>query len=281
MNDDLVKGIRELQCFMQPYVDTMRRVNESLRPLAELILKIQQQYAPAIRALSNSCNAWIKDNSHTIDAIIKFAEQAQYWQKQQKQNVVLMAENGWFPNWYTFFYKPEKKSLSLDELMISHLNNCWDDLKTKIIELCPNRKHIIKVAFQLHESENYIASIPLFISQSDGIFCEQMKSFLFAGEKPKIVIEQMLCNGELQRGFFIDILLEPYKIKTQFSEGIRKFNAKDKKKAPNRNGILHGHREHLDYGTEINSLKSLSLLAFVVFSTKDMLGKQKKHLIEE
>lgn len=74
----------------------------------------------------------------------------------------------------------------------------------------------------------------------------------------------------LQKGFFEDILLEPYKIKTQFSEGIRKSSFSDKKKAPNRNGILHGHRKHLDFGTELNSLNSFSLLAFVVFSTKDI-----------
>jgi hypothetical protein len=39
--------------------------------------------------------------------------------------------------------------------------------------------------------------------------------------------------------------------------------------APNRNGILHGSRKHLDYGTEVNSLKALSLLAFVVYCFDD------------
>jgi hypothetical protein len=43
---------------------------------------------------------------------------------------------------------------------------------------------------------------------------------------------------------------------------MKKSGDKDKKKGPNRHGILHGYREHLDYGTELNSLKSFSLLAF-------------------
>jgi hypothetical protein len=51
---------------------------------------------------------------------------------------------------------------------------------------------------------------------------------------------------------------------TQFNAGIREAKPKDKLRAPNRNGILHGSRRHLDYGTKINSLKAFSLLAFVV-----------------
>jgi hypothetical protein len=36
--------------------------------------------------------------------------------------------------------------------------------------------------------------------------------------------------------------------------------------APNRNGILHGSRKHLDYGTEVNSLRPFhcSPLSFIV-----------------
>ncbi len=63
---------------------------------------------------------------------------------------------------------------------------------------------------------------------------------------------------------FTDVLLELLGINTQFNAGIRSSSMKDKLKAPNRNGILHGSRKHLDYGTEINSLKAFSLLAFVV-----------------
>jgi hypothetical protein len=80
----------------------------------------------------------------------------------------------------------------------------------------------------------------------------------------------MIDDGVLESTFMADILLEPYKIKTQFSEGVKKHSKTDKQKAPNRNGILHGHRSHLDYGSELNSLKSFSLLAFVVCSTKDL-----------
>lgn len=270
MSDDFFKQIGET---LKPYSELANQIAEKMRPTMLAIDQIRKQFEPVIIHISTALQAWVKENAHVFEAIQKCAEQARAWQEHQKQNVVVMAERGWFPNWYTFFYEPEEKASDIDSLMSMHLIDCWEEMTEKIIELCPNREHILKAAFKLHIEENYIASIPLFISQADGIFCEEIKTFLFAGDKPKDVLEMMLETGDLQRGFFEDILLEPYKIKTQFSEGVRKFSGNDKKKAPNRSGILHGHRKHLDYGTELNSLKSLSLLAFVVFSTKDTFNK--------
>ncbi|KVX02631.1 hypothetical protein [Shewanella frigidimarina] len=59
------------------------------------------------------------------------------------------------------------------------------------------------------------------------------------------------------------IILSPLLQDTEFGARIGKGKQVDKAKAPNRNGFLHGSRKHLDYGTEINSLKCISLLAYV------------------
>ena len=102
-----------------------------------------------------------------IEGIRYFADAADKWQASQKQNVRLMAESGWFPNWLTFFYKPQQEVENIDQLMIMHLDDCWTEVTKRIIELCPDRKHILETAFALHKQGNYIASIPLFLSQSD------------------------------------------------------------------------------------------------------------------
>lgn len=270
MNDELLKGIQQLKANIQPLSETIAISIEQFRQAVD---EMQKKYAPMLVQLSNSYRTWIKQNENLFDQLSKVARE---WQENQKQSLTIMAQNGWFPNWLTFFYKPAEAVNSIDELMKMHLNDSWDDIVSAIIERCPERKHILEAAFDLHKSGNYIGSVPLFIAQADGIFCEEIKTFLFAGDKPKDILEQMIESGELQIGFFTDILLEPYKIKTQFSEGVRKSSKRDKAKAPNRNGILHGHRKHLDYGTEINSLKSFSLLAFVVFSSKDTFKKSRE-----
>ncbi|MGB2079175.1 MAG: hypothetical protein ACPHV3_05265, partial [Vibrio sp.] len=59
------------------------------------------------------------------------------------------------------------------------------------------------------------------------------------------------------------VVLAPLLQDTQFGASISKKSKTAKSKAPNRNGILHGSSKHLDYGTEINSLKSISLLSYI------------------
>lgn len=275
MDEDFANQIKRMT---ESYTNLGNRIYEELRPAIIAIEELQRRMSPIIQQLSATYNSCIKTG---LLALERFDELAKVWQEQQKQNLADLAECGWFPNWYTFDYQPEGEAKNIDTIMSMHLNDCWPDLTNKIVELCPNRKHVLETAFRLHEEENYIASVPLFIMQSDGIFCEELKTFLFEGkdkplfkgEETEQFLGELLENGNLQKGFLQEILLEPYKVKTQFSKGIRKSKAEDKKKAPNRHGILHGHRKHLDYGTELNSLKSISLLAFVVYSTKEILKK--------
>ncbi len=61
----------------------------------------------------------------------KVAEAAQRWQKARKADVAVMAESGWYPNWFTFFYTPESEPQSVDELMIMHLNADWEEITQK------------------------------------------------------------------------------------------------------------------------------------------------------
>lgn len=248
-----------------------REINERLnRVLPQHIRKINEVIGPISRAL----NANYPIFKQVAITMARITEAALHWQKARKADVTVMAENGWYPNWFTFFYSPEADPQSLDELMIMHFNANWDEITQKIIELCPNRAHILETAFSLHKSGNYIASIPLFLAQADGICCESLKSFLFTGNSTEEKIKELIESGEIEANMFTDIFLEPFKLSNHHNAGISKSSAQAKIKAPNRNGILHGHRKHLDYGTEINSLKCFSLLSFIVYSTKEIIVKE-------
>lgn len=155
--------------------------------------------------------------------------------------------------------------------MEMHLEYDWEKLTTKIIELCPDRSLILKEAFSLHNEGRYIASIPLFLSQTDGICAQYLGAFLFS-EHPKRAaqIESLPEKGESKS---LDVFLSLLKDKNQYSKGIGQNSNTHKEKGPNRNGILHGSRKHLDYGTKINSLKCFSLLSYTVFVLVDNMKK--------
>ncbi|MBB1420372.1 hypothetical protein H5200_00330 [Pseudoalteromonas sp. SG43-7] len=174
------------------------------------------------------------------------------------------AENGWFINW---FVSTELETIvqegkdALDTYMIDSINEYYQQIHKKVVTLYPKRKHIIDVAFTLHSEGNFIAAIPLFLSQSDGICSENLGSYLFTeNDKRKDNISKKI---EDPSDISDDVYWSQVLTKTQFSESIGKSNNKYKEKAPNRSGILHGSRKHLDYGSEINSLKCISLLAHI------------------
>lgn len=178
---------------------------------------------------------------------------------------------GWYPNWYTPAFSGVAAANSSEDVlnvfMQAHLNNHRDDIISEVLRLCPDRADVLNEAFMLHNEERYIASIPLLLSQTEGIFAQEMKSMLFSEhDQRKKNIEQTLEGNE---DGFLGSFLAVLKEKNKFSKGISRTSVNHKKQAPNRNGILHGSRKHLDYGTEINSLKCFSLLAFVVFVLVD------------
>jgi len=245
----------------------------SLRKLQERIDRIIPPFVQQLNYKSQGLNKAFEPFLNNLNTtMVKIAKSAERWQIARKEDVTVMAENGWYPNWFTFVYFPEEKPTSVDEMMINHLNEHWEEITEKILELCPNRKHILENAFELHKEGNYIASISLFLSQADGICCEVLKSFLFTGNTTEERLKELIEKGEIEATMFTDVFLEPFKLKNHYNAGMLKSSLKAKNKAPNRNGILHGYRKHLDYGTEINSLKSFSLLSFIVYTTKDLIN---------
>ena len=184
------------------------------------------------------------------------ARQREVWSK--------AASQGWYMNSESSLSMTHYVGLGqqgLDAYMVQELQTDWPTLTRSIIASYPAREEILACAFGLHSERCYIASIPLFFAQADGICAQNLGAHLFTDRsKRKLQIAERSRSAEP----FTDVLLNLLGMNTQFNAGIRESKQKDKQRAPNRNGILHGSKKHLDYGTETNSLKAFSLLAFVV-----------------
>ncbi len=204
---DLEKLLEKIDKITAPF----RLVNDQLNQvIPPYIQKINQVLAPVAAGVQELLRNNIGFFEELSSAVTKIAAAGKRWQEARKADVALMAENGWYPNWFTFFYSPEAEPISLDELMIMHLNDNWSEITQKIIELCPNRALILENAFTLHRSGNYVAAIPLFLSQADGICCESLKSFLFTGNETEEKIQQLIEGGQIEANMFTDIFLEPF-----------------------------------------------------------------------
>lgn len=172
------------------------------------------------------------------------------------------AEMGWFPcDVIDFGYVNSvlQGQNALDEYMSEEITIELDYIEKTIIRNNPNRSHIINNAFNLFRDGNYIACIPLLLTQSDGILFEKISKYLYTKKDQRHRVIKTLIEEKPELGF----ALEPLLADTQFQKTIDNSTAEDKGIAPNRNGILHGDLRHLDYGTKLNALKCISLLSYV------------------
>ena len=175
---------------------------------------------------------------------------------------------GWYPTPY-MPAKPPKISLqsqhAIDTKMSQKFEEKYLEAKEFILSHAKNREHILSVALSLHEQANYIASIPLLLAQSDGVFEEYLGLSAFTRKESKlknieIKVNNAFTNEPIAKAYFVQFA-KP----SQYSEHSRCAGEIEKAQAPNRNGILHGDPKHLDYGTYINSCKAICFLSSVMW----------------
>lgn len=173
---------------------------------------------------------------------------------------------GWFPTGESYIHGIADAYTAgrdaLNEYMVKEITGDYETIKRNLIETHENRAHLLNCAFSLHEAENWNASIPLFLAQTEGIFCENMGVFLFSEhERRKQKMQERFKEKANQ---YMPYLYAPFELQNlQYSSGISSSSQPKKMNGPNRNGILHGSRKHLDYGTKENSYKCISLLSYV------------------
>ncbi|EDM65437.1 hypothetical protein PE36_09031 [Moritella sp. PE36] len=183
--------------------------------------------------------------------------------------------------WYPTPYMPGKLSSTslssqqtLDSRMLKAFEKRYVEEKQYVLAQAGNREHILSVALQLHEQENYIASIPLLLSQSDGVFENYLGLSAFARREDKLRKIETKLSDVFDSNSIAKAYFGQFSSPSQFSENSNCFEQIDKAKAPNRNGILHGDSKHLDYGSYINSCKSICFLSSVLWLAEQYREKQ-------
>lgn len=129
---------------------------------------------------------------------------------------------GWFSTSESFLGEMKKAfdqgQESLDQYMMSEIDSNYEKIKSSILDLNSSRKEILSCAFTLHESENWIASIPLFLAQTEGVFSENVGTFLFSEHVKRK--EKLAKRYRDKADQYMPYLYSPFKVETQFSSSI-------------------------------------------------------------
>jgi len=251
---------------------------EMLLRASKTFQEIAPQIEAALKGAQQAYEKFLENNHNLLQNVQQFAEGIKNFPEHQREAWTAAATHGWYVNADTPASMRQAIAAGkdvLDQYMIEHLEEDWNEISESVISSYPERREILECAFRLHVDGCYIASIPLMLAQTDGICAQVLGAHLFTDQEDR---EAKLAKMASNADTFMGLLLEILGLKTQFSAGISKHSPARKALAPNRNGILHGSRKHLDYGTKVNSLKTFSLLAFVAFILGETSRKDQNSL---
>ena len=143
--------------------------------------------------------------------------------------------------------------------MVEHYRETFDEIQKWAEDEFPNRRLILRKAFNAHRHRDYELSIPVMLAQADGIGAEIFGFSPYESGKKifKKHIEQKLdpLSVKLFRGYFLCVA----------QELVIKKSTKSDTKPPfplSRHLILHG--VSTDYATEMNALKTVSWLQYII-----------------
>lgn len=221
------------------------------------LLSVSQEHIGRVAAIIEQDNAVLQQLSQMVEE----------WPSQEQRLVaafVTLAEAGWYwdletPSRIPVYLADALGDGDTDAVLdgiAAYFRERVASIEAKIIARYPRRRGPLTDAFDAHREGRYNLSVPVFLAQADGIWWEEFSEPVFS-ERGR----RLLGDGKSKDwDFGIDVMFSRLFRKSAplwKSASVREPDFKEL----NRHQVLHG--EVSDYGTECNSLKAISFLAFV------------------
>jgi hypothetical protein len=143
--------------------------------------------------------------------------------------------------------------------MFIHINKNISSIQETILKRHPARKLPLEACFRAHNNKDYYLSIPAIFTQCDGISKDKTGFSFF---KNKSESGNRIPKTESWVNQSIAINLHKALASALTKKGAFQLHFSEKNKIDiTRHSVLHG--ESIDYGTEINSLKAISLMIYL------------------
>ena len=256
----LVKSLQERQklaSIINSRIQEYKQVSDSL----EVTKKICEE-ALASRQFAEG---FLEYRLRTVKWIREFIEGVP---EREEKGLQIIAEEGWFfdPEMpFNFLLKMEvlvkedtkEFSSQLNDYFVGHFGEQLDNIEKKLFISYPHRERLLLEAFSAHRRGEYSLSVRAFFSEADGIFGEIFpgKSLFIRGQRKSAINEYASGTQSLFLRKYYRLFLLKLPLWASESERDGSFSGL------NRHQVLHG--ESLDYDTEENSLKAISLLCFL------------------
>jgi hypothetical protein len=261
---------------LQEAASSMLEIRQQLIKTFEPILQSQMQTSEMLKGLSVSIdniaqsllpNFRLEIENFISPALKDFFENFRLLPEQTQVALLTLGNHGWFFDlemplpflWELENALNEGDINEAEAALADYFRKNLETIENRFVTKFPHRAKIINSAFNAHKRGEYELSIPIFLAQTDGICYEVINQHLFMrvrGEKkPSTAIYVDSFASDTFRHALLSPLSQPLPISASKNERSETFNEL------NRHQVMHG--ESWDYGTEVNGLKSISLLNYV------------------
>jgi hypothetical protein len=208
------------------------------------------------------------------------------WSKTNEEHKLfslMLSDEGWYIDYGTairtlsglYIHQITTNSEVLDTFMIKFYKKKLRKISRFFRKNHPQRYLIIKKALQAHRRGDFELSIPVILTQIEGLFYDLTDKEIFSKGRGKLkenTAKTWVNSKENDTIAFMLAILEPLRENDNLSASF-----KDSEKFPNalnRNKILHGR--DINYPNELNSYKAISLLTFIGTIVYDIENKSEK-----
>jgi hypothetical protein len=157
----------------------------------------------------------------------------------------------------------------VEKALVLHYRRRVAAIAADLARWCPGRQKILAGAFDAHRRGEYDLSIPILLIQADGICQDFLGVQLYSRRAGRPVTAQAIAERGLTHDSFEAAFLHLFELALPISASAGKWPSQ-RSAAFNRHSILHG--ESVDYGTEINGLKTISLIYYVASALRHPEG---------
>ncbi len=237
--------------------DDIKRAQQQAKSAYDMMMKETQATRDYIEKVSLDAQKVVQD---AVADRIKATTSA----KQTEDALQFLGENGWYIDFdmsasaTSVFATKEFTEKDLDVSLSEYFTSKLGEIEESIVAKHPRRHSIISAAFKAHRNGDYELSIPVLLTQIDGIGFETLGHSFFKRKDgiPKTTkfVEERIGES-LYKGLLYP-LAEDLEISRSWDDTEVDFDLL------NRHMILHGR--NVVYGTRLNSLKVISFMNYVV-----------------
>ena len=192
----------------------------------------------------------------TLQKVIRWLQEQP---ARDKESLTKLARRGWFLSPHMpvaaipqLGKAAESMLNEVDEAVGQYFRRHLDDIEADLIATYPHRTQLLQEAFWAHRECKYSLSIKAFLEQADGIFYDGFGKPFFTKWGPGAVSQY----SSRVTGRFLQAVLHPLTGSAPLWEDSR--SRDNPFEGLNRHEVMHGMK--VDYNTELNSLKAVSLL---------------------